>query len=121
MISPDAVVRDFAAGAPDRESAAWIRAVTWSVSDDDGAYRVLVTAADGSAFGFAARRESPALTVCDLADRFQDFVADNLRIGLPAVPGTARPATPAVVGGEACWTDAKTGWRCRIGDHPGKP
>ncbi|WP_372669114.1 hypothetical protein [Amycolatopsis kentuckyensis] len=27
------VVRDFAAGAPDRDSAAWIGAVTWSVSD----------------------------------------------------------------------------------------
>ncbi len=117
MLAPDDVVRDFAAGAPDREAVAWIGAVTWSMSDDGGAYRVLVTAADGTAFGFAARRDSPALALCDVADRFQDFVADNLRVGLPPVPGTARPAVPAVVGGEACWTDAKTGWRCPIGAY----
>lgn len=117
MVSPDRVVRDFAASAPDRESAAWIGAVTWSISAVEGAYRVLVTAADGTAFGFATRRDSPALALCDLADRFQDFVADNLRVGLPPVPGTARPAVPAVLGGEACWTDTKTGWHCRIGGY----
>lgn len=112
------VARDFAAGAPDRVSAAWIRAVTWSVSAEEDAYRVLVTAADGTAFGFAARHDSPARALCDVADRFQDFVADNLRVGLPPVPGTARPAVPAVVDGAACWTDAKTGWRCPIGAYP---
>ncbi|MEV4150055.1 hypothetical protein AB0J40_40795 [Amycolatopsis sp. NPDC049691] len=109
------VVRDFAAAAPDRESAAWIGAVTWSVSDGGNAYRVLVTAADGTAFGFAARRDTPALALCDVADRFQDFVADNLRVGLPPVPGTA---VAAVVDGAACWTDAESGWRCPIGAYP---
>lgn len=112
------VVHDFAASAADRQSAAWIGAVTWSVSDAEGAYRVLVTAADGTAFGFAARRDTPALALRDVADRFQDFVADNLRVGLPPVPGTARPAVAAVVDGAACWTDAKTGWQCPIGAYP---
>ncbi|RSD16257.1 hypothetical protein [Amycolatopsis eburnea] len=114
------VVRDFVAGAPD--DGAWIEAVTWAVNIvDETAFQILVTASDGTAFGFAARREPPEATVCDIADRLQDFVADNLRVGLPPVPGAARPATARLTADTAVWVDAETGWRCRIGDYPEEP
>lgn len=114
------VIRDFVTSTADPAAVAWIRRLTWRVSDWNVAeLRVTVTAADGTAAGFSARRgNGPEATVCDVADRFQDFVADNLRVGLPPVPGTARPAVAAVVDGSACWTDAKTGWRCPIGAYP---
>jgi hypothetical protein len=112
------VIHDFVASAPTSDDAAWIAALTWSVSIVDVAgFRILVTAADGTAFGFGARRGDPESTVCDIADRLQDFLVDDLRTGLPLVPGTARPATATLVGGKAMWTDTKTGWQCRIGDY----
>ncbi|WP_326834467.1 hypothetical protein VSH64_05995 [Amycolatopsis rhabdoformis] len=57
----------------------------------------------------------------DVADRLQDFVVDNLRIGLPLVPATSRPARAGLVDGAATWLDRETGWRCAIGDYRRAP
>lgn len=111
------ILRDFAHSTASASHRAWLTGLTWTAHLRDAMIVVTASSPDGSSFGFGIPDGPAASRLATAADRLQDFVVEHLRVGLPPVPGTARPAHALLHDGVALWADDRTAWTCPIGSY----
>ncbi|MEW2501528.1 hypothetical protein AB0878_13715 [Amycolatopsis sp. NPDC047767] len=111
------ILRDFAHSTASASHRAWLTGLTWTAHLRDAMIVVTASSPDGSSFGFGIPDGPAASRLAAAADRLQDFVVEHLRVGLPPVPGTARPARAHLHDDVALWADDRTAWTCPIGSY----
>jgi hypothetical protein len=116
------IAEDFAASTESAGDRAWIRSLRFEVfrvSDLPTMLNIEIVTAAGERFGFGVPTGGGVgATVVEAADGFQDVVADNLRKGLPMIPGSRTPASARLVDGVPCWVDPTSHWKRPIAVPP---
>ncbi|MFD7236094.1 hypothetical protein ACFWAT_12400 [Streptomyces syringium] len=104
-----------------RDEAARSPTVSYLPADYEGYVEILIADGSGMTCGFTVNASaSDHDLLYALADRIPDAYVELYAVGLPAVPGTHRPAVPAITNDVVVWTDPNNddGWSCPVGEYP---
>ncbi|MEV4869784.1 hypothetical protein [Streptomyces syringium] len=94
--------------------------VSYLPGECEGYVEVLIADSAGMACGFTVNTaEGDRGVLYALADKISDAFVELYSVGLPVVPGTHRPAVPAITDDVVVWKDPNNGdgWSCPVGEY----
>ncbi|MEV6944022.1 hypothetical protein AB0N07_18865 [Streptomyces sp. NPDC051172] len=108
------VVRDLSAGFDKKPF------ITYVNPNEEGFAKIFLRDDSGMTVGFGVNPLAPEVEILyEMAYRIPTAYVEFYSVGLPVVPGTERPAEPAIIDDSVAWEDpSQQGtWSCPVGEY----